>query len=345
MLDATTVFFGNTKGGRATRLNCPTRAHAEVIYQLGKLGIRGDVALPNPAEKLAADLTQRLSSIDRLVDELARSRSTDESRIEDLAALLRHWMLLGKPQNTKPGPLRKNDSKKPYGIRGGMGAGEARQLLLIDWLWALARSPLVTLPSRFKRFVAALKQINNSVDDVVVVDRPVKGDPATSVALGFQNDDLFSVTAHQDVWIVGANDDLSLLFQFGQNLDHYVPNESLVEVVFRLVNHQGCRFGECNKRQHRTRALTRRPLVNRSSIKQNCLVVIPLGFLKVQNGVQAAPVLSKRIHFCMVVVNVRVGPLPYAGHILLGECCSRVADGRALASQVGKSIVKQQLRE
>jgi hypothetical protein len=87
MLDATTVFFGNTKGGRATRLNCPTRAHAEVIYQLGKLGIRGDVALPNPAEKLAADLTQRLSSIDQLVDELARSRSTDESRIEDLAAL------------------------------------------------------------------------------------------------------------------------------------------------------------------------------------------------------------------------------------------------------------------
>jgi hypothetical protein len=100
MLDAATVFFSNTKGARATRLVCPTRAHAEVVYQLGKLGIRGDVSLPNPAEKLAADLSWRLSSIDRRVDELARSRSTDESRIEDLAALLRHWMLLGKPKNT-----------------------------------------------------------------------------------------------------------------------------------------------------------------------------------------------------------------------------------------------------
>ena len=100
MLDAATVFFSTTKGARATRFVCPTRAHAEVVYQLGKLGIRGDVSLPNPAEKLAGDLSWRLSSIDRRVDELARSRSTDESRIEDLAALLRHWMILGKPKNT-----------------------------------------------------------------------------------------------------------------------------------------------------------------------------------------------------------------------------------------------------
>jgi hypothetical protein len=99
MLDAATVFFISAKGARATRLNCPTRAHAEVVYQLGKLGIRGDVSLPNPAEKLARDLSRRLLSMDRRVDELARSRSTDESRIDDLAALLRHWMTLGKPKN------------------------------------------------------------------------------------------------------------------------------------------------------------------------------------------------------------------------------------------------------
>jgi hypothetical protein len=100
MLDAATVFFSTAKGARATRLNCPTRAHAEVVYQLGKLGIRGDISLPNSAEKLAGDLSRRLSSIDRRVDELARSRSTDESRIEDLAGLLRHWMIHGKPKNT-----------------------------------------------------------------------------------------------------------------------------------------------------------------------------------------------------------------------------------------------------
>jgi chaperonin cofactor prefoldin len=109
MLDAATVFFTSAKGARATRLNCPTRAHAEVVYQLGKLGIRGDVSLPNPAEKLQDDLSRRLSSIDRRVDELARSRSTDESRIEDLAALLRHWIILGKPQNNEPGLSRRND--------------------------------------------------------------------------------------------------------------------------------------------------------------------------------------------------------------------------------------------
>src|SRR5947207_2329534 len=39
MLDAATVFFSSGKGARATRLDCPTRAHAEVVYQLGKLGI------------------------------------------------------------------------------------------------------------------------------------------------------------------------------------------------------------------------------------------------------------------------------------------------------------------
>jgi len=100
MLDAATVFFRSTKGARATRLNCPTRAHAEVIHRLGTLGIRGDIPLPNPAENMAGDLSRRLLNIDRRVDELARSRSTDESRIEDLAALLRHWMILGKPKNT-----------------------------------------------------------------------------------------------------------------------------------------------------------------------------------------------------------------------------------------------------
>ena len=100
MLDAATVFFSSTKGARATRFVCPTRAHAEVVYRLGKLGIRGDISLPNPAEKLQVELSRRLSSIDQRVDELARSRSTDESRIEDLAMLLKHWMIFGKPKNT-----------------------------------------------------------------------------------------------------------------------------------------------------------------------------------------------------------------------------------------------------
>jgi methylase of polypeptide subunit release factors len=100
MLDATTVFFSSKKGTRAARLTCPTREHAEVIYQLGKLGIRGNVTLPTAAENIARELSKRLSSIDQRVDELARSRSTDESRIEDLAALLKHWMILGKPKHT-----------------------------------------------------------------------------------------------------------------------------------------------------------------------------------------------------------------------------------------------------
>ena len=100
MLDAATVFFSTARGARATQVNCPTRAHAEVVYQLGKLGICGEISLPNPAERFAGDLSGRLSSIDRRVDELARSRSTDESRVEDLAALLKHWMIHGQPKNT-----------------------------------------------------------------------------------------------------------------------------------------------------------------------------------------------------------------------------------------------------
>jgi len=54
MLDATTVFFGNTKGGRATRLNCPTRAHAEVIYQLGKLRHSGRRCLAKSCRKIGS---------------------------------------------------------------------------------------------------------------------------------------------------------------------------------------------------------------------------------------------------------------------------------------------------
>src|SRR5205807_5641762 len=60
MLDAATVFFSSKKGSRAIRLNCPTRAHAEIIFQLNKLGIRGDISLPTASENLRSELRRRL---------------------------------------------------------------------------------------------------------------------------------------------------------------------------------------------------------------------------------------------------------------------------------------------
>src|SRR5437899_12224763 len=100
----------------------------------------------------------------------------------------------------------------------------------------------------------------------------MKRDLATSVTLSFQDDDLFSVPAYQYVRIMGANDDLTLLFQLRQDLDHDIPDETLVEVVFRLVDHQRCRFGECDQRQHRAGTLARRPLVHGPSVEKYRLV-------------------------------------------------------------------------
>jgi hypothetical protein len=102
-LDANTVFFRQSTGGKAVSepMPLPSRSHAEIIFTLSQLGLHGNVRLPE-AETAARELNQmldaRLAAIAEKANHLARSRTSDERKAADLAGLLQHWMLHGKPR-------------------------------------------------------------------------------------------------------------------------------------------------------------------------------------------------------------------------------------------------------
>jgi hypothetical protein len=99
MFSANTVFFRQSSGNK--QLALPSRAHAELVHRLCGEGFHGDLALP-PSEpdatSLIARLSKRLSTLTVKARHLAASRTSDDSRIQDVAGLLRQWMLHGKPQ-------------------------------------------------------------------------------------------------------------------------------------------------------------------------------------------------------------------------------------------------------
>jgi Eco57I restriction-modification methylase/restriction endonuclease TaqI-like protein len=102
MLDANTIFFRHSKGGKAGAppLALPSRAHAEMVFMLARHNFHGALPLPKSektAQALQAGLTQRLASLAAKADELARSRTGDEKRATELAALLEFWLIHGKP--------------------------------------------------------------------------------------------------------------------------------------------------------------------------------------------------------------------------------------------------------
>jgi hypothetical protein len=49
------------------------------------------------ARRLKQQLDARLAEIGDQANHLARSRSSDERKAEDVAGLLRHWTVFGKP--------------------------------------------------------------------------------------------------------------------------------------------------------------------------------------------------------------------------------------------------------
>jgi hypothetical protein len=103
-LDANTVFIRSTAGGKAKSIpvRMPSRSHAETIYTLSQLSLHGSIRLPeqeSAARELKRLLDARLEAIAEKANHLARSRTSDESKAADLAGLLQHWMIHGKPQN------------------------------------------------------------------------------------------------------------------------------------------------------------------------------------------------------------------------------------------------------
>ena len=103
MLDASTVFFRESGGGKAAvkPLALPFRAHAEIVFTLAQHGLRGRVSLPekeSAAQALKTKLTERLAAIVETANRLAASRTSDDRKISDVSGLLQHWMIHGKPR-------------------------------------------------------------------------------------------------------------------------------------------------------------------------------------------------------------------------------------------------------
>ena len=102
MLDANTVFFRQSQSGKASAqsLALPSRAHAEMAFTLMLQNIHGTLPLPKSekaAHTLQVGLTEHLISLAAKANELARSRTGDEKKATELAALLEFWLIHGKP--------------------------------------------------------------------------------------------------------------------------------------------------------------------------------------------------------------------------------------------------------
>jgi hypothetical protein len=110
MFSATTVFFRHA--GVTHELVLASRHHAELAHALACESVRGDLRLPETAADAAALLARlhdRLGALTARAEQLARSRTGDEDRITDLAALLRRWMTQGKPaRSSKPADSRRD---------------------------------------------------------------------------------------------------------------------------------------------------------------------------------------------------------------------------------------------
>ena len=98
--DATTVYFGKKPPKSHV---CASRAEAELITAIANEGLRGPVALPaTEAESRRLDhaLRARLSDARAKFEELARERAGTEKLREQVAELLSHWFIHGRPNET-----------------------------------------------------------------------------------------------------------------------------------------------------------------------------------------------------------------------------------------------------
>jgi methylase of polypeptide subunit release factors len=108
-LDANTVFFRQSISGKAVSkpMPLPSRSHAEIVFKLAQLGLHGGIRLPESpgaARELKEHLESRLAGIEAKAGHLAQSRAGDERKAADVAGLLRHWMIHGKPHKEPSDP-------------------------------------------------------------------------------------------------------------------------------------------------------------------------------------------------------------------------------------------------
>jgi hypothetical protein len=100
MFGASTVFFRQGKTKAAQQLALPSRAHAELARIVAAHGIRGAVALPvapRAAQSLLLRVTDRLTALTDLAHKRAAEITGNERLAAELAELLMHWLIHGKP--------------------------------------------------------------------------------------------------------------------------------------------------------------------------------------------------------------------------------------------------------
>lgn len=107
MLDANAIFFRPPGADKSAvqKIQLPGRAHAEMIFTLARQNLHGPLPLPKSeaeARTLLAGLTQRLAAFAAQAEALARSRTSDEKKAGELAALLEFWLVQGKPRREAP---------------------------------------------------------------------------------------------------------------------------------------------------------------------------------------------------------------------------------------------------
>ena len=116
MFDKEVVYFGT--GRYAERVVCSSRAQAELVAQLAKLGFRGALNLPegsNRCREIMVELELRLDTAQSEFETIASERVADEKKRAEIVALMMRWRVHGKRNMASRG----NESKDE-----GLGAPE-----------------------------------------------------------------------------------------------------------------------------------------------------------------------------------------------------------------------------
>jgi hypothetical protein len=97
MYDRAAVYFG--RGKRTTRVECESRAQAELLAKVANLGLRGPLQVPTNEQECRHSLARlevRLAEAQTVFQALAQSRSGDEKTRSQVVELLMHWFLQGR---------------------------------------------------------------------------------------------------------------------------------------------------------------------------------------------------------------------------------------------------------
>lgn len=109
--DGAAVYFG--RGRNVARINCSSRAQAEIVAKLAALGLRGLVRVPRSEAGCKAarrELEGRLDLARARFEELAQTRSSNEKTQGEIVDLMMHWFVHGRPRDVEAPSKARDDT-------------------------------------------------------------------------------------------------------------------------------------------------------------------------------------------------------------------------------------------